>query len=310
MKKTNVFHTFHSFGFSLIAVLLMVTFQSCSQSSPSGSSPAPKAGETIAGEINYGNRDREYIIHFPENYSSDNSYPLVIALHGGFGKAENMENYTGLSDEADKEEFLVVYPQGVGRSWNAGRCCGPAHNRKIDDVGFLSALIDSLAEDHAVNTDRVFATGLSNGGFMAYQMLCKRPGKIRAIAPVAASMVNNACMAGVARSIIQFHSYRDEYVPYQGGSGAGPSDVYKPPLDSVFSVWSKINGCSVQRDTVKSTSGFDLVEWRDCNQQTKLQLYLTKDGGHSWPGGSLNFPDRASDAVDATAKMWDFFESQ
>ena len=310
MIKINCRYFCHLCGSACIVLLMVLILQGCQKNLATGSPPASDAGKTLSGQMEYGDRSREYVIHFPKRYQADDAYPLVLALHGGFGKAENMEKYTGLSEKADKELFIVAYPQGVRRSWNAGRCCGPAHKRKIDDVGFLSALIDSLTKNYAVNTDRIFVTGLSNGGFMAYQMLCKQPEKIKAIAPVAASMVNSSCKPGMARPIVQFHSYEDDHVPYWGGSGKGPSDVYKPPLDSVFKTWSNINDCSVQQDTVQSTTELDLMEWRHCNQQAILKLYLTKDGGHSWPGGSLNFPDPASDAVNATDKMWDFFEAQ
>lgn len=295
----------------LVPVLALIctalVLHGCQNTETVGSGTSVEAGETMAGQMEHGGIDREYYIHFPTGYQEDGQYPLLLAMHGGFGKAERIESYTGLSDKADEEEFIVVYPQGFWRSWNAGLCCGPAKNQNVDDIGFLSSLIDELISSYPIDGDRVFATGLSNGGFMAYHLLCERPEKLAAIAPVAASMVVESCEPEEPRSIIQFHSYRDENVPYQGGSGTGPSDVYKPPIDSVLNVWADINECSTRNDEVENTSDYDLLEWRDCDRDTKIQLYITRDGGHSWPGGSLNFPDPASSAIDANDLMWDFF---
>lgn len=258
--------------------------------------------------MEYDNKSRQYFVHFPTGYTKDESYPLIMALHGGFGKAKDMEEYTGLSQKADEEGFMVVYPQGFLRSWNAGECCGAAHKRGIDDAGFLASLADSLAHNYAVDKKRVFATGLSNGGFMTFKLLCDQPETFRAIAPVEASMVTKSCTPSQPGSIVQFHSYRDDYVPYQGGSGEGPSDVYKPPVDSVLGVWADISGCNPQKVTVGVKPDYEKFAWKGCSSNTKIQLYVTNDGGHSWPGGTLTFPDSPSKAVDATDVMWNFFK--
>lgn len=264
-------------------------------------------GKTVGAQMKHNGRSRDYYVHFPADYEENKQYPLLLALHGGFGKAERVENYTHLSEKADEEGFLVAYPQGYWRSWNAGWCCGPAKRQNIDDVGFLSALIDKLASQYPVDTKRVFVTGLSNGGFMAYRLLCERPEKVTAIAPIAASMVVKSCKPGQPGSIVHFHSYQDEHVPFYGGVGEGPSGAYKPPVDSVLNVWADINGCTVRSDTLQNNGEYDLIEWRSCNQGARIRLYVTHDGGHSWPGSSLNFPDPASGAINANDRMWDFF---
>jgi polyhydroxybutyrate depolymerase len=296
------------FSWILLPALLSILAQGCKSSMDAVHSETDaNPGETVAAQMEYGGKSRDYYVHFPADYKEGQQYPLLLALHGGFGKADRVENYTHLSEKADEESFIVVYPQGLRRSWNAGQCCGAAKRQNIDDVGFLSDLIDRFVGNFSVDADQVFVTGLSNGGFMAYRMLCERPDKISAIAPIAATMMVESCTAEQPGSIIHFHSYQDEHVPYNGGSGKGPSDVYKPAVDSVLNVWADINECGIRKDTVESTSEYNLMEWRSCGDNAQMKLVVTQDGGHSWPGSSLDLPDPASDAINANDRMWKFF---
>src|SRR5699024_9332442 len=121
---------------------------------------------------------------------------------------KQIEQYTGMSNQADAENFIVLYPKGFWRSWNAGRCCGRAKKKNIDDVGFLTALVEKIAAKYPVARNRIFATGISNGGFMAYRMLCEKPNMLTAIAPVAASMIVKSCKPGHPGSIVHIQSYQ------------------------------------------------------------------------------------------------------
>jgi len=149
--------------------------------------------------IPFGGYDRTYLVHLPTGYTGTTDLPLIIAMHGGFGNAYNLQNQSQLSIKADAENFIVVYPEGlVGgalniSSWNAGWCCGWTSNNNIDDVGFINALLDTLIAHYSVDTNRIYATGISNGGFMAYRLACELSDRIVAIAPVAASMSMTTC---------------------------------------------------------------------------------------------------------------------
>ena len=132
----------------------------------------------------------------PPNYRKGEKLPLVIALHGGGGNAQNMEMMSGFSEKADKENFAVVYPNGSGRisnnillTWNAEGCCQYAAENKIDDVGFISALIDKLVGDYGIDSKRIYATGFSNGAMMSFKLGEKIPDKIAAIAPVSGAIL-------------------------------------------------------------------------------------------------------------------------
>jgi polyhydroxybutyrate depolymerase len=260
--------------------------------------------------------ERTYLLRLPDAYSGSEELPLVIAMHGGFGNALQFESRSLLSEKANAENFIVVYPEGFSEgllpipSWNAGWCCGYASNNNIDDVGFINALLDRLIANYAIDPDRIYATGFSNGGFMAYRLACELSQRIAAIAPVGASMSLNQCEPQRPVPVISIHSYLDTNVPIEGGIGTGPSGHYNPPQDSVLHiVWSGINDCLVSKDTLIFDDELTHVVWRNCDCRTEIQQYITRDGGHSWPGGDPDPPtgDPVSDVIVANDLIWDFF---
>ncbi len=257
---------------------------------------------------------RTYLLHVPHSYDPGNPVPLIVAMHGGFGSGAQLQNQSQLSKKSDHAGFIVVYPEGLKgplgiRTWNAGRCCGYAMNNDIDDVGFLSALIDTLIANYSIDTNRVYATGMSNGAFMSYRLACEKSNKIAAIAPVAGTMNVNVCNPLCGVPVIHFHSYHDHNVPYQGGVGTGVSNHYNPPLDSVLHVWSGFNRCAFQNDTVHHDTDYTHITWTGCDCGHALHLYLTQDGGHSWPGGlATAIGDPGSTVIHANDLMWGFFQ--
>lgn len=264
--------------------------------------------------IAHGGLQRTYQLHLPIGYTGDEDLPLVIAMHGGFGSGTQLENQSQLSVKADEENFIVVYPEGVKsllniRTWNAGNCCGYAVSNDIDDVGFINALLDSLISTYSIDTSRVYATGMSNGGFMSYRLACELSNRIAAIAPVAASMAIDECNPISPVPIIHFHSYQDSNVPYDGGYGDGISDHYNPPLDSVLNAWSLVNDCEITNDTLVNDSAYTHVIWNNCDCSSSIEYYITADGGHSWPGGTTTvIGDPVSQVINANDLMWEFFE--
>ena len=259
--------------------------------------------------------DRTYLLHLPGGYTGTSPLPLIIAMHGGFGNAYNMQNQSQLSIKADQENFIVVYPEGVKSdvlkisSWNAGWCCGYASSNNIDDVGFINALIDTLVGQYAIDTNRIYATGMSNGGFMSYRLACELSHRIAAVAPVSASMSMADCSPQRAVPIISFHSYLDTSVPYEGGIGDGPSDHYNSPQDSVNNAWAEKNGCTIKNDTIQNNEEYTEIHWSNCTCNAEIHYFITQDGGHSWPGGNATpIGDPASEYISANDLMWEFFQ--
>ncbi len=263
--------------------------------------------------ISFAGSYRTYQLHLPPNYDGTQELPLIIAMHGGFGNGAQLEIQSQLSVKADEEGFIVLYPEGVPgflgiRTWNAGACCGYASDNNVDDVGFISALLDSLIGSYSIDTLRVYATGMSNGGFMSYRLACDLSNRIAAIAPVAASMTLNECSPSNEVPIIHFHSYLDSNVPYDGGVGSGFSSHHNPPIDSILNVWASLNNCQITNDTLLDSGEYTHVVWNNCDCSYAIEYYITMDGGHSWPGGQSVLGDLPSEYINANDLMWYFFQ--
>lgn len=256
---------------------------------------------------------RTYILNLPPVYYESSGFSLVIAMHGGGGSASQFESSSTLTKKADAAGFVVVYPEGTGaiNTWNAGTCCGSAVKNNIDDVKFISLLIDHLSAKYKINPKKVYATGHSNGGMMSYRLACELSNKIAAIAPNGCTMVvNEDCVPSRPVPVLHMHSRLDENVVYTGGYGNGISGVYCPPLDSVFNVWSVNNGCTSSPQVVVSNNAYTYTRWAPCNSNSSIHYYLTEDGGHGWPGGLPGGPnsDTPSTSINANDLLWEFFQ--
>ncbi|HSN16770.1 MAG TPA: PHB depolymerase family esterase [Gammaproteobacteria bacterium] len=274
-------------------------------------------------EIEYAGLDRSYLLHMPSPLPND-PLPLVVVLHGGGGSAESAAKMTGFDAEADKEGFIVVYPNGTGKArpflnalgkpgfltWNAGSCCGYAYEKQIDDVGFIRALVVQVIKDNAADPKRVYVTGISNGGMMAYRLACEASDLFAAIAPVSAVQEVASCKPSQPVSVFHIHGAKDENVPLDGGVGkkAIEKEDRKPVQDSI-DFWVRQDGCSV---TVHSQEPDVLMtNYGGCQAGSEVSFFLIQDGGHAWPGGQriARFLDPPSRALDATSEIWDFFKS-
>ena len=260
--------------------------------------------------MKYDGERRGYLVHEPANLNCDVPAAVIIALHGGVGTPKNIEEQSQLSVLSDAEGFYACYPKGENRTWNGGGCCGKAQKNNRDDVGFISAVIDELLENYNIDPNRVYVTGMSNGGFMAYRLACELPDKIAAIAPVASSMNVEVCNPESPVPVIHFHSYNDSSIPWQGGTGDGLSDHYNPPLDSVLTAWATHNGCALPDTTTHDGTDYDQRDWHSCIDSSVVRLVISHDGGHSWPGGTKprGTRDEPSAHINAGALMWEFFQ--
>jgi polyhydroxybutyrate depolymerase len=263
--------------------------------------------------------ERTYTLNLPPTYYEAADFSVIIAMHGGGGSANQFESTCKLTEKANAANFIVVYPEGVqssgilkARSWNAGGCCDYAVAQNINDVKFISLLIDKLVSTYKINHKKIYATGHSNGGMLAYRLACELSGKIAAIAPNGCTMVASTCNPARPVPVLHMHSVLDNNVPYQGGivNGTGTQGVYMPPLDSVMSVWSLKNTCINTAQVVVNDANYKFTKWTNCNGNVSIQYYLTKDGGHGWPGGLPGGPnsDTPSTVINANNLIWDFFQ--
>jgi len=230
--------------------------------------------------------------------------PLVVALHGGLQSIEGLVQMSDLDTEARRSGFAVVYPVGEQRTWNAGRCCGPAMRRGVDDVGFVTALVDRLVVDGVADRARVYATGISNGGMLAYRLAIERADRIAAIAPIAASMVTDG-RPEFPVSVLHIHGTRDRMVPFGGGIGERAlSRVANPPVREVIDRWRGFVGAT-DGPSVTSIPPATIESWTS-PEATEVTLCSIERGGHVWPGPHTRFRSPAS-AFDATPFIWGFF---
>jgi len=286
---------------------------------PAMSISCQKSGDGKAyrfnGQVNVDGRTRTYLLNLPPNYYDTSGFALVVALHGFGGSASEMEKDYGITEKANAEHFIVVYPEGVPsngplrlRTWNTGSCCGYAQDSQVDDVTFIRTLIDQLVGKYHIDPKRVYVTGMSNGAMMTYTLAARLSDRIAAIAPVSGTMMmSEPCAPGRAVPILHIHSQLDTKVPFAGGVGL--AGYYFMPVDSTLNVWSAIDSCDTP-PVVIDKGTFQFTEWKDAAGRPAIDLYLTYDGGHSWPGGQKprEQADPPSTAINATDLIWDFFQ--
>ncbi len=271
----------------------------------------------FAEELTIDGIRRTYIITLPEDYyQRDTIRPLMIGLHGTGGNAEQFEKAYGFVQKGNEQGFITIYPDGVEkedglglfriRTWNAGSCCDYAMYTGVNDTKFISTLIDNVSSRFKVNKKKVYVTGMSNGGMMAYRLASDLPGKIAAAGIVSGDMVapKDALKTGRV-PILHIHSHLDTKVPFAGGIGIGGYDF--PPAMEGINYWVNRNNCATAPVT-EQREKYEVSSWSDNNGKVLVQLYLTHDGGHAWPSSAVQGRrgDTPSTAVNATQLIWDF----
>lgn len=265
--------------------------------------------------ISFDGRWRTHMIHLPTGYTTNNKYPIVLAFHGGgpYGYL-SIQSQSRLSLKADSAGFIVVYPEGVkvlgNRTWNADGCCAPSTTLKVNDVGYVNALLNYLFKSNSIDTTRVYATGFSNGALLCYRLANELTSRFAAIAPVAGDLLNYPWNPSRAIPIISFHSYQDQNIKYFGGITRGTTGTYFPPQDSIFNIISKNYSCVIFKDTLfHNTNKYDHFKYSNCSCNAVIEQYVSYDGEHSWPGGLSTGSITVSKQFSATYLMWQFFQN-
>ena len=212
----------------------------------------PCAATELEQSIDAGNGVmRTFLIHVPPGLDKGRPVPLVVVFHGGGGNAMNAARMSGMSAKADSEQFLVAYPSGTGRgssgllTWNTWGCCGPALDQQVDDVKFVRAMVGMLEREYSIDAKRIHATGLSNGGMMAYRVGCEASDVFAAIAPVAGALDTDDCRPAAPVSAIIFHGTADKDVRYEGGKPVTAFDRHErvdKPVSYAVDTFTRANG--------------------------------------------------------------------
>jgi len=250
--------------------------------------------------LSHGGYERRYLVHLPPSYDGRQPLPVVLAFHGGGGNAEVQRTQSQMNAVADKHGFIVVYPDGTGRlrllTWNAGTCCGYAVRKGVDDVGFVSALIDDVARIYSIDEKRVYATGLSNGGMLCYRLACELSDRIAAIAPISAGMSVDGPRPKRQIPILHIHGLKDNNVLFEGGVGSNQFQP-EPHRSNAETLGFFINAYGYANQPIEVQKGADYIFDRygppPGQPGPPILLYKLPEGGHNWPGG-----------IDTTGKRW------
>lgn len=258
---------------------------------------------------------RKVLVHLPPVYDSARAAPLVLAMHGGGGHAALMADDAryGWLRQSDLNGFIVAFPNGASRlpggrlaSWNAGGCCGYARDQNSDDVAFLRAVVAELGRRYRIDSGRIFAAGMSNGGMMAHRLACDAADLFRAVASVAGTDASTRCQPARPIPVLHIHARDDDHVLYAGGAGPAAFRDRRSVMEFVsvpdtVARWLQRDQCQNRPVRVLEAAGGWCEAYRDCSAGSSVELCVTETGGHSWPG---------SKAFDATALIWGFFSAQ
>jgi polyhydroxybutyrate depolymerase len=274
---------------------------SVATSTPEPSAPIQPGPGDHQVTIQSAGMQRDFIMHIPVGYQDGAFYPLVVALHGRGSTSAEMADYTGFSNKADQEGFIVIYPQAVweNRTWMVVSGAG-----SLEDLTFVWDAITYAIDTLGADSERVYVTGFSNGAGMAHRLGCALAGKIAGIATVAGSYpVHENCSPSTPLPVIAFHGTADYFVPYLG-------DTIQPSIPVWANAWAERNGCQNEAVVIFDQDGVLGKSWTGCDQDVVVSLYTVDEGGHQWLGSpTYQGVGGVVRRINATDMIWEFFEA-
>jgi polyhydroxybutyrate depolymerase len=264
---------------------------------------ASKPGDHLC-KVRIGADDRVFVLHVPKAPSRTPQATLVLAFHGVGSNAMQMAKISKFSDLADRERFLVAYPQGLGvvPAWNTA-VVGKAQRSTADEVAFVKAMLAEIESIVSVDPARVYAAGFSNGGLLSHELACRMSETFAAIGVVAAINAADTCEPVRAVPVIAFHGLRDPVVIF-----GGAEEIGLPSVRSSLAQWATRDGCREEPVLLDEKGEVRCEEWPGCRDGAEVVLCLVKEGHHTWPGGrNPPYMGHTTTDIDATERMWEFF---
>jgi polyhydroxybutyrate depolymerase len=304
---------------NILILLIIFVFASCTKDNKEAPIANNLAEQKTIDLVVDGNT-RSFIIYKPLGYNNAGKMPMVFVNHGGQGDASGMIKLADFRTIADREKIVLVYPTGYQKSWNDGRPTA-ANVQGIDDVNFFRKMCDYMVANYQVNNSKIYATGISNGGFMSSRLGCELSDKIAAIAVVAASIeegIANNCNPQKPVPALYIHGTLDGFVPFIGGTvspGAGGMAISHA---QAITKWIALNNCKTTptiTDLPDSANDGTTIKQRtytNTTNGTEVVSYVVINGGHTWPQGYGYLPENTigitSQDMNACEVIWQFFK--
>jgi polyhydroxybutyrate depolymerase len=300
--------------------VILLTYFSCSKGD-NNTAPIDKSSEQKTINLTVDGIERSFIVYLPTGYNNAGKLPMIFAIHGGSGTPEGMINIANFKPIADRDKVILVYPSGIQKNWNDGRPTTP-YELGINDVSFFNQMCDYMVTNYSVDGTKIYATGISNGGFMSSRLGCELSNRIAAIAVDAATIeattIAPGCNPGRPVPAIYIHGTLDPLVPFTGGTvspGAGGTVIsHFQAIDK----WVTINGCN------RTPSVTDLPDIANDGTTIKQRVYsggmngsevvsyVILNGGHTWPQGYQYLNEliigKTSQDMNACEVIWTFFK--
>jgi len=265
--------------------------------------------QTINASITHGGLQRDYILYVPASYSSATAVPLVFNFHGYTSNANDQMWYGDFRAISDTAGFIIVHPMGTidntgATHWNVGW-----GGSTVDDIDFTEALMDDLIATYSIDNNRIYSTGMSNGGFMSYQLACELSDRIAAIASVTGSMNMgwfNSCNPNHPMPVMEIHGTLDPTVSYNASS-------FTESIPDIMDFWANFNNCN-NTPIVTNVPDINIMDgctaehqiWENGDNEATVEHYKIINGGHTWPGTVFASAGTNQD-INASAEIWRFF---
>ncbi len=280
--------------------------------------------DTVVRSLIYDGLTRSYRLHIPPNV--DNYSALILVLHGGSGTGRHTEEELTqfqFNDLSETYSFIVAYPDGLEKRWNDGRIENNPIT-EVDDVGFLTTLIDNLTSEFNIESDHVFCTGISNGGQMSYRLACEKSEYLRAIAPVVSSLhvgLAENCSPSLPISVFIIAGTDDPLVPFDGGKITVLNTTFGTviAMNETVAYWVNANDC-VEEPIIDSLPDVDpndgcivtSYHYPGGDLNSSVLFYVIDGGGHTWPDGGKYLTESLVGKVcydfNACEQIWSFFQ--
>lgn len=306
---------------NLIFFLFFIILLSCNKEDDSITPDKPSEQKTI--NLTVDGNARSFIVYLPNGYNNAGKMPLIFAIHGGSGTPEGMINIANFKPISDREKMVLIYPAGIQNNWNDGRPTTP-NQLGINDVSFFNQMCDYAIANLSVDGTKIYATGISNGGFMSSRLGCELSNRIAAIAVDAATIeattIASSCNPGRPVPAIYIHGTTDPLVPFTGGQMTAGGTAGGTVLSHFQAIdkWITINGCNTTPtitdlpDIANDGTTIKQRVYSNTTNESEVVSYVITNGGHTWPQGYQYLNEliigKTSQDMNASEVIWSFFK--